>query len=122
VILGIRPEAFEDARFDQGAASLEVVPVVVEELGSETHVFFHADAPPVTAEGLERDDEGTLLPDSKALFAARLDPRTAARVGSPIELALNNAGLHFFDPETGSSLLQETEAELAPHGELAATP
>ena len=121
VILGIRPEAFEDARFGQGAASLDVAPVVVEELGSETHVFFHLDAPSVTAEGLERDDQGTLLPDSKALFAARLDPRTSARLGAPLELALNVGGLHFFDAETGGSLLREPESEPAPHEQLAAT-
>ena len=109
VILGIRPEAFEEA------PGIEVTPAVVEELGSEAHVFFPVDAPPVTAEILERSesDEATLLPESKALFAARLGPETRARVGVPLELAVNPARLHFFDVATGARLPLVAAQELA---------
>jgi multiple sugar transport system ATP-binding protein len=121
VVLGIRPEAFEEATFAPGAPTLRVTPAVVEELGSEAHVFFHVDAAPVTAELLLKEDEGTLLPESRALFAARVDARTAARVGAPLELAINTARLHFFDSETGLSLLREPDERQEPEKELAAT-
>jgi multiple sugar transport system ATP-binding protein len=123
VILGIRPEAFEETG---GAGTmLEVTPAVVEELGSEAHVFFPVDAPPVTAEILERaaEDEATLLPESKALFAARVGPATQARVGVPIRLAVDPARLHFFDPRSGARLPVDAEdREAAPAEELAAAP
>jgi multiple sugar transport system ATP-binding protein len=122
VILGIRPEAFEEARFAPGAPTIRVTPAVVEELGSEAHVFFPVAAPAVTAEVLEEDDEATLLPDSKALFAARVDPATRARVGVPLELGVNPARLHFFDAQTGLSLVAEPEPDAAPAEELAAAP
>ena len=114
VILGIRPEAFEESA-TPGASSLEVTPAVVEELGSEAHIFFPVNAPPVTAEILERSesDEATLLPESKALFAARLGPETRARVGVPLDLAVNPARLHFFDTNTGARLPTVAAQELA---------
>jgi multiple sugar transport system ATP-binding protein len=114
VILGIRPEAFGETAAP-GAATLDVTPAVVEELGSEVHVFFPVDAPPVTAEILERSesDEATLLPESKALFAARLRPEARAHVGQPLELAVNPARLHFFDTGTGARLPLAAAAELA---------
>jgi ABC-type sugar transport system ATPase subunit len=117
VVLGIRPEAFEHVSRPSGNSTLPVVPAVVEELGPEAHVFFHVEAPPVTAEILAKGDEGTLLPESRSLFAARLDPATPARVGLPLELAVNAARLHFFDARTGSSLLSKSQA--AAHEQLA---
>ena len=48
--------------------------------------------------------EGGLLPESRALFTARLDARTGARVGAPLELAVDPARFHYFDPETGERL------------------
>jgi multiple sugar transport system ATP-binding protein len=122
VIVGIRPEAFEEAG-DTGA-TLEVTPAVVEELGSEAHVFFPVDASPVTAEGLERsDEEATLLPESKALFAARVGPATPARVGVPIRLAVDPTRLHFFDLGSGARLPVDAEdRDAAPAEELATAP
>jgi multiple sugar transport system ATP-binding protein len=40
-----------------------------------------------------------------ALLNARVDPRTTARVGDRIRLALDPSRFHFFDAETGTSLL-----------------
>jgi multiple sugar transport system ATP-binding protein len=114
VILGIRPEAFEETGFAPGASMVEVTPAVVEGLGSEALVFFPVDAPAVTAEILEKAEEEALLPDSKALFAARVGAATHARVGIPFELAVNPARLHFFDSRSGARL------PLAPADELAA--
>jgi multiple sugar transport system ATP-binding protein len=54
--------------------------------------------------------------ESRALFSARVDPRAHVRVGEPLELALDPSRLHFFDPESGKTLLPDTapEPRLAP--------
>jgi multiple sugar transport system ATP-binding protein len=116
VILGIRPEAFGESA-SPGSATLDVTPAVVEELGSEAHVFFPVNAPPVTAEILEKAEEEALLPDSKTLFVAKVAAETRARVGAPLELTVNPARLHFFDIATGARLPVAAPAE-----ELAAAP
>ena len=79
---------------------------VLEELGSDAHVFFHVDAPPITAEILEAAADGG-LPDGRALFTARVDAQTAARVGQMLELAVDPRRFHFFDPTTGARLDRE---------------
>jgi multiple sugar transport system ATP-binding protein len=81
-------------------------------------VFFRVNAEAVATDVSGRD-EGTLLQDSHALFSARVDPRVDVRRGRPVELALDPARLHFFDPESGLTLLPErqqpaTEPQLAP--------
>jgi multiple sugar transport system ATP-binding protein len=126
VVLGIRPEGFEDAAFAPATAPrIDVSVTVVEELGSDAHVFFPVDAPrigPETAAGAEQDE--SLLADESTLFTARVDPRTAAEVGGRLELTVDASRFHFFDPQTGTSLLQlgadgGEEAPPAPEADLA---
>jgi multiple sugar transport system ATP-binding protein len=107
VVLGIRPEAFGEAELaSDSRPRLDVDVEVVEELGSDAHVFFPVDAPAITSETLEAsDDQATLLADAKSLFNARVSPGTAARVGSGLSLTLDPARFHFFDASTGTSLL-----------------
>jgi multiple sugar transport system ATP-binding protein len=113
VVVGIRPEAFEAVGFaPAGSVTITVVPVVVEELGSDAHVFFHVDAEAVATDVSGRE-EAALLPESKALLSARIDPRAPARVGEPLELALDSARLHFFDPESGLTLMPDAKGESA---------
>jgi multiple sugar transport system ATP-binding protein len=119
VVVGIRPEAFDEVSFaGPGATTFTVVPVVVEELGSDAHVFFHVDAETVAADVSGRE-EAALLPESRALFSARIDPRARARVGEPLELALDPARLHFFDVETGDTLLPEEARRASPSPDMA---
>jgi multiple sugar transport system ATP-binding protein len=107
VVLGIRPESFEAVGAEPRAATMTVVPAVVEELGSDAHVLFPVEAPRIGAETAEvADDEATLLAEEEALFSARVDPRTRMEVGRPLTLAVDTSRFHFFDPETGASLLQ----------------
>jgi multiple sugar transport system ATP-binding protein len=107
VVLGIRPEAFDDAAFAQGdLPRIDVTVEVLEELGSDSHVFFHVAAPRVAIETRSgSDDEATILAEHNSRFIARVNPGTRAVVGEPIELALNPASFHFFDVQTGESLL-----------------
>jgi multiple sugar transport system ATP-binding protein len=119
VILGIRPETFEDAAFaPPEMPTIEADVVVLEELGSDAHVYFRADTSRVAA-GLEdeADEAADLITDRGALLNARVDPRTAARVGEPLRLALDPTRFHFFDDETGASLFTPR----SPLGEPAAS-
>ncbi len=109
VIVGIRPEAFVDPAL-AGAGQLpqlEVDVAVVEDLGAEAHVIFPVDAPRVEIDARRTDveDDVLLADDKRALFTARLDPRTHARPGSPLRLSLDPAEFHFFDPVSSESLL-----------------
>ncbi len=47
------------------------------------------------------DADGTLFADERAVFTAVVDAKRATTPGSDIELAIDNASLHFFDPATG---------------------
>jgi multiple sugar transport system ATP-binding protein len=106
VVLGIRPESFQDAAFaDPALPRLDITVNVVEDLGSDTHVIFPIAEPRVDTEDVRRaaDEEETALADT-AVFNARVDARTAARPGDPLQLAVDPAGFHWFDAATGASL------------------
>jgi multiple sugar transport system ATP-binding protein len=106
VILGIRPEAFEEASF--GASHLpriQVTAEVVEELGADAHVFFTIDAAPVAVEVREMEEAESLLAGAATLFTARVDPAAAVRVGEAVNLTVDPAHFHFFDVSSGASLL-----------------
>src|SRR4051812_8642059 len=118
VVLGIRPEAFDDAAFAKyGLPRVDVTVEVLEELGSDSHVFFRVAAPRVTIESRDAaDDEAGLLAEDDSLFTARVDPATSGRIGAPLQLAVDPASFHFFDVETGESLLADARRQ-APHEE-----
>jgi multiple sugar transport system ATP-binding protein len=112
VILGIRPSDFEEAHLaDASWARMPVTVGVTEELGSEIHVIFAIDAPPVEhkdAEDLAADqseDEATIpLAEGKSMWTARVSARSRVRPGDDIELGVNTSNLHFFDPDSGLSI------------------
>jgi multiple sugar transport system ATP-binding protein len=104
VVLGIRPESFEDASFaDPSLPHLDVEVMVLEDLGSDALVVFQVDAAPVHTEELRREDEQTLIAGDGAKFTARVDQATAAGPGAPLRLAVDPAGFHYFDRETGEN-------------------
>jgi multiple sugar transport system ATP-binding protein len=113
VIVGLRPSDFEDADVwhREGLAVIEVEPDVTEELGSEIHVIFSIDAPPVVTDEVaaaqsEEGAEEALVPlsDGKATFTARVDAQSKARPRERIRLTIDPARLHFFDPATGQAI------------------
>ena len=100
MILGIRPETFEDAAFASAELpTIDVEVVVLEELGADAHVFFRVHATRIAAETLGEDEDTTadLVTDRGSLLNARVDPRTAARVGGSLRLAVDPSRFHFFD-------------------------
>jgi multiple sugar transport system ATP-binding protein len=114
VVLGVRPEDMEDASLQPDAPSDRRISSSVdvrEALGSVVMVHFDVPAPMVITEdtkelasdvgteALETMEERAKRAQSK--FVAQLDPATAVRVGDRIELVVDTARLHFFDPQTG---------------------
>jgi ABC-type sugar transport system ATPase subunit len=109
VVLGLRPEAFEAAsRADPTLPRTTVRPTVIEQLGAETHLVFNLDAPRFTARDIEvafdNEDDQLLADEAQASFTARVSVQHDARVGQPIELAIDPSELHFFDPATSDRL------------------
>ncbi len=111
VILGIRPSDFGDAAaMDPTLPRLRVRAEVVEDLGAETHVIFAVDAPRVLsdavrgAEAVPEPGEGLIADDTRALFTACIDGERPIVPGTELELAVDPARFHFFDPETGAVL------------------
>jgi multiple sugar transport system ATP-binding protein len=119
VTVGLRPEAFEDAEFAPGGLRRHDVRVeVIEELGSDTYVFFSLDVDPIVIEeamkGDKDEDSATLAAADRTLFVARVNPRTRATVGEMLTLAIDPSQVYFFEPDSGESLLDGRAAAAAP--------
>ena len=112
--------AADDAAFAQRRLpQIDVTVEVLEELGSDSHVFFRVAAPRVTIESRDApDDETSILAEDDSLFTARVDPATTAQVGTALALTVDPSSFHFFDVRTGESLLAGAEpaASLADAG------
>ena len=112
VILGIRPSDFEDASLtDDSWPKMPVVTHVTEALGSDIHVIFAIDAPPVEHKDLadlvpEQEEEGAAIPlhAGKSLWTARVNARSGVRAGDRIELGVDTRNMHFFDPDSGLAI------------------
>jgi multiple sugar transport system ATP-binding protein len=119
VVLGIRPEAFDDAAFThKSLPRMNVTVEVLEELGADSHVFFRVAAPRVTIESRDQtSDDATILAEHDSLFTARVDPATRANVGDTLELVVDPTSFHFFDVKTGRSLLLADAGRQAAHEE-----
>jgi multiple sugar transport system ATP-binding protein len=116
VVVGIRPEAFEDAALaDPSLLQWDVEVDVVEDLGPDTHVIFQVDAPPVDVTEVREasGDEDALLQTDRVTFTARVDPQTTARPGRTLRVAVDPARFHFFDPSTGLRLEHAAAPALA---------
>ena len=98
VVVGIRPEAMEDAALvaDDGYPRIAAEVELTEALGSDLLIHFPFDAPAV-----DSGDPDVLKDlDDMPLMVARVDPRSTARIGSQIELTVDTERLHFFDVDT----------------------
>ncbi|MEM8903686.1 MAG: sn-glycerol-3-phosphate ABC transporter ATP-binding protein UgpC [Actinomycetota bacterium] len=97
VVVGVRPEHYADAKlaehYDPDRA-IRVDAMLVESLGSEVLVHFASDAKAVIVDRDLADEAGEVK-----LSVAKLDPRTAAREGEQLEMVIDTAALHFFDPD-----------------------
>ncbi|MFB8775785.1 ABC transporter ATP-binding protein [Streptomyces broussonetiae] len=118
VIVGLRPEAFEDVALshdrDRTGPVLTATVEVLESLGSDAYVYFTAEGGPATTTELEELAKDSGLRDTGAdtrNIVARLDAATRAREGEPVELRVDMAKAHVFDPATGANLTHPVRTE-----------
>ena len=116
VILGIRPENFEDASLDSDAPQdrrMKVTCDLTEPLGSEVLVHFSTGAKRIvssaTAADVGEDADISLGGEDgdgagQTRLIARVSPKTRIAEGSEIELAVDTSRLYFFDPETRNTI------------------
>jgi len=113
VIVGMRPEHFEDAAIEDPGAPhrlrFKAKIDVVESMGSELYAYFS-----VQSEDIESDQLHELAKDSGMedlpsagsgqQVVARLDPASKATPDGMLEMVLDTDEIKLFDPEGGRSL------------------
>jgi multiple sugar transport system ATP-binding protein len=113
VILGIRPEDFEDASIEPDAPAdrrIKVRADLTEPLGSEVLVHFGTEATAVVSSAAEADvgeDADIRLgeeDDVTTRLIARVSPKSRIALGQQVELAVDTTRLYFFDPETREAI------------------
>ena len=113
VIVGIRPEHFEDASLEEHSlpdrvrfrAKLDVV----ESMGSELYAYFDVQTEGINASELVELAQDAGMEDLPShgggqQVVARLDAASKARAGGEVELVLDASKMKLFDPEGGRSL------------------
>ena len=109
IVMGIRPEAFEDSNYankTEFSESMKVTVSLLEQLGSDSYIHFYKDIKPVQTDAIEEilADEGedlSVLGDNTK-FIARINPNSSVVEGENIELKVDPSKLHFFEPENGN--------------------
>jgi multiple sugar transport system ATP-binding protein len=113
VIVGIRPEAFEDATLatepSQGH-TLRAKVNTLEALGSEDFVHFLVDSGPVASSQLQalahdHRADGMGKSRQRVEVVARISNASRLTQGRDAELWFDTSQLHFFDSESGRNLL-----------------
>jgi len=94
--VGMRPETLTLSLNGRGpGVALELPVVLTESLGSDLLAHLELDAPPVVA--------GT-LPGGGTRVTARLQPDAPAVAGRPLRVLVDLQKLHYFDPESGTTI------------------
>ena len=111
LILGIRPEHFEDAALVDGrraeGLTFSAVVDVLESLGADKYAYFRLRGPRATAQELEElaaDAGANDAPGGTDQVVARLDPASRAREGQRLQLWFDPGKLHLFNPGNGAHL------------------
>jgi len=114
IVLGIRPDALSDGAMGGGGHSLKGEMELREALGSEVQAHVRIAARPAITEEIRHaagdvDEDAVAAKERDAaagttLVVARFDPRSRAREGDTVELAVDVERLHYFDPGTGRAI------------------
>jgi multiple sugar transport system ATP-binding protein len=111
IVLGIRPEAFEDSMYATDGEyidSINIKVTLLEQLGSDSYIHFYKDIKPVQTEAIEEiladEGEDISMLGNETKFIARINPNSTVQEGQEIELSIDSSKLHFFDPATGNAL------------------
>ena len=123
VIIGVRPEDFEDANFvpdGHDGWTFEAPVELTESMGSEIYAHFSLEGgEEIESEELRelQEDAGTGdVPRSGASghAVARVDAASDMTEGQRATIWLDTGKLHVFDPSDGSSLTRKQESAAAP--------
>src|SRR3954466_12864022 len=117
VIVGIRPEHFEDAMLVTVPATGHIFKTkieVFEALGSDSYAYFTVDSPRVSSSELEELADETSVGSSAegVQVVARLAAASAIKQGREAQLWVDTSQLHLFDHDTGRSLLTRESSRL----------
>ena len=118
MIVGIRPEHFEDASLvadRSGGHTFKTTIDVLESLGSEHYAHFMVASEQVSSRELEelaRDSGAAELGQARngVQIVARLAAASRVMQGQEVELWFDTTQLHLFDQESGRSLLASNGA------------
>jgi multiple sugar transport system ATP-binding protein len=112
VVVGLRPEDFEDARVVGDRAEgikFKAKIDVLESMGSEFYAYFVVESERIASRELDElaSDAGAAdLPTQQgSQITARLDAASQVKQGQEAELWFNTGHIHLFDPESGQTLL-----------------
>jgi multiple sugar transport system ATP-binding protein len=121
VVLGIRPEDLEDAALLPDSPPdrrIRGTIVLREALGSEIMAHLSVDMPPAYTEDVKElaqdigDERAAQGPNgggpNEGVVVGRFGARSTVGVGEPAEVAVDTRALHFFDPETGLGIYDDT--------------
>jgi multiple sugar transport system ATP-binding protein len=123
VIVGLRPENFEDVEVigdlkEERGITFEAEIDLVESLGSDLYAYFH-----IESEGVQSDQLADIVEESldetgageiregHEQIVARLDPTSKVKRRERAQLWADTAKLHLFDPENGESLRPKSKAD-----------
>ncbi len=116
IVIGLRPNDLEAASIagHDPERALEAKVEVTEMLGADTYIHFTVDRAPVVTPDIEEllADSGR---DASSLgdvtnFIARVSPDIRVSRGETVELVVDCAKLHFFDPSSGERIGAQTPA------------
>ena len=116
IILGVRPEDFEDASLESGAPSdrrMKVEVDLTEPLGADVLLYFGTSATGVVSSAATADvgeDAAVHLGGNgdgvgKMRMCARVSPRTHIAIGHSAELVVDTSRLYFFDPDAREAVV-----------------
>jgi multiple sugar transport system ATP-binding protein len=119
IVLGIRPEHLEDAALapeTPESQRLRGTVTLREALGSEIMAHVAIDAKPAYTEDvreLARDvGDVTVGEAEEATIVGRFGARSQTREGQSTEVAVESSALHFFDPDSGGGIYDQSKGEL----------
>ncbi|WP_439376836.1 ABC transporter ATP-binding protein [Amycolatopsis lexingtonensis] len=115
LIVGIRPEHFEDASLVEagqksGGATFTAHIDVLESMGSEKFAHFTVEGETATSEELAElaaDSGSSDVPGAESQIVARLSAESAARENADLEVWYDADKIKLFDPANGKNLTYE---------------
>jgi multiple sugar transport system ATP-binding protein len=113
VIVGIRPEHFEEASLvgDKPGANFDAPIDIVEAMGSDIYAYFTVKGEGAHSRDLDdlAKDTGNDLHSEGVLITARLDAAANVQRGKTAKLWYDTSRVQLFDPESGKNLVEPVD-------------